>query len=625
MNKVLGAAFVKEGKDGLELTADDLFDRIINLKFVRRGGSSFSIRSDYEPVFGKDGSVGFKRCAEKPDIKVTYKQVAEDVAIGVDIYVTNLFVGGNEKEMFTAEGDPVEWCVIQMGYRAQFPDWTEQERRNNVSQFYDLDNNAMAPGAGKRGGNQITVQIMSGYQQSYPPDKVTYFKGIIGSMQEGLRWDHTEAVLAKGYGELTGDYTEMEAILFRFITRRFIRPSVLHTVKTVKEDGAKDGGGRRVRQTVKIHRGGKWTELVLLKNGLMSVEDAQQFGVLCVASKTLRKKVAANALYGHGLTPSQRKKMRPIPQEAFNRQANEIGGQLALLQQHFPFLRWYETLDGNFYFYHDKDTDKELWSDTYVQKQLADAPVFLPAIYDMTPSGTRTIRCPFISFISPMTTVLFQSRFELGTVTGFFYTPKTNAFLTLISSVEFATVQDGNSMELMCIDLPRVAVDENTGKARMPAGAVDNSPDDAVTIEQLGMKRNLKWTEDKLKVFYPDGDEEEEEEDEDDLPYITEDDDESYINPTWRDAADLLLSSVRPGDWPDGGRPDERDALLAYKSWNTEMFTAGGAFMARGNSIENSPAGIGGETGVKVPLLKTGDEIIVRYPFLPKYLMDEMA
>ena len=38
-----------------------------------------------------------------------------------------------------------------------------------------------------------------------------------------------------------------------------------------------------------------------------------------------------------------------------------------------------------------------------------------------------------------------------------------------------------------------------------------------------------------------------------------------------------------------------------------------------GESFENLPKGIGGRTGIRVPWLRVGDKITVRYPFQPEY------
>ena len=75
-------------------TTEGLFDRIINIKFTRRNGETFTLRSDYEPVF-EGGRVYFKTCQPKPEIRVQYTQY-QATMINVDIFVTNLNILENK-------------------------------------------------------------------------------------------------------------------------------------------------------------------------------------------------------------------------------------------------------------------------------------------------------------------------------------------------------------------------------------------------------------------------------------------------------------------------------------------------------------------------------------------------
>jgi hypothetical protein len=639
MPNALGAAFVRTGKKSLELTAEDLFDRIVNLKFIRKSERSFTLRSDYEPVFHKDGTISFRTCAQKPDIKISYKQVAGNVAIEVDIEVTNLFIGGGDREavenMYAADGDPVQWCIIQMGYRRQFPDWTKVEKTTDLARFWDLNNNNITSESEVRLGRQILVQILTGYPKTYPPDRVTYFKGIIGTLENGLRWKHTEGELAKGYGdpEFPNDYSEIEEVLFQFVTRRFIRAGIQHIAETVQDftnqEALFDVAEKKFEQKVRIYgfkdydnagsnavnrlrasdtmsskapSDTEWTELPLLENGIMSVENANKFGVICAVSKTLRS-MAANSLYGYGLTAEQAAALRPIPATPFNNMQDTVGGQLVAIQQHYPFIRWYELIDGSFYVYHEKDTDEDLWSDPFIKAMQKDNMQFLPAVYDITPSGTRTIRCPFISFISPMMTVVFQSRFTIGTLAGFYYPSRTNAYLAITAAIEFATVQDVNLMELTCVDLPphEIEVSED-GEITINE---PTQPDETPEVAKMQEQRNMQWIEQNLSVVLH--------------KTAAMETDSRWENIVKND----VLADVRPERWPEGQVFDEALALGALKKWNLDYFDENKDYMKRGNSIENDPSGIGGRTGIKVPWLKVGDQIVVRHPFQSEYPEDE--
>jgi hypothetical protein len=687
MRKAAGGTCIRTGKASLELTADDLFDRIINLKFIRKSGRHFTLRSDYEPVFHRDGTISFRTCSQKPDIKINYKQVAESVAIEVDIEITNFFTGDRDKEsvesMNTADGDPVQWCVIQMGYRRQFPDWTKIKDTTDLARFWDLNNNNITSESEVRRGRQILVQILTGYPKTYPPDRITYFKGILGTLENGLRWNHTEKELIKGKGygdsEFPDGYSEIERVLFQFVTRRFIRASVQHIAVTTQDFTNQEAFSNVVKKKFEqkvliygfkdynnagpnaVHRlqssittasrapaDTEWTELPLLDNGIMSVENAYKFGVICAVSKTLQS-MPENALYGYGLTKRQAAALRSVPAAPFDDMQDTIGGQLTAIQRHYPFIRWYELTDGSFYFYHEKDTDKDLWSDPFIKEMQKDNTHILPAVYDITPSGTRTIRCPFISFISSMTTVVFQSRFTIGTLVSFYYPPRTNAFLVIIAAIEFATVQDSNLMELMCVDLPPHEIEASktgeidVGESKQtdetpnetpgatpgktpgetpgkPPSATPNEPPDETPDEtpgetpeaaQVQQPRDLQWFEKTLKV----------------VPHKTgaTDTDSRWANIVEKE----LKPSFKAENWPEGQMFTEALALNALKDWNPEYFDPDGTYMKRsdavlyGKSIENNPSGIGGRTGIEVPWLKTGDKIIVRYPFQSEYPDDE--
>lgn len=622
---------LRSGKDSMEMSSRDLFDRIINLKFIRASGRAFTVRSDCEPVFHKDGTVSFKKCTQKPDIKITYNQVAETTAVEVYIEIRNFQIEGADSTgqrwgnyteetdangvISVAGGDPVETCVIQMGYRAQFPDWTDENHRNNIDQYYELNNNAVtASGSGgevKR-PQQLVVQIQAGYPVSYPPERRLLFKGSVGGFDTGLRWEHTADDLVTGFGDagFPDGLSEIEAYLFQYVTRRFVKSGIVHRQRTEKKvvetDGEEEYG---YAQTVEMNEGGEWIKVITGENGIMSVTDAKKYGIECHCSRRLRS-VRANALYGYGLTKKQAALLRPVPPAMFDDLQETVIAQLNALQQHFPFLRWYVLNNGNYFLYHDRETDRELWTDAFVKKEQESA-VILPAVYDITPQGVRTIRCPFVSWVNPTTTVLFRSRFSKGTFTGYFYPVKTKAFLVITSSVRFATVEDENEMSMTCVDIAEKdapAVDPATGRVipKSPEQA-DRTPE----LSRLQQERYLQWTEKTLDV-------------------VLHKTGATNTDSRWANIVEKELKpSFRPESWPEGQAFTEALALGALKSWNPEYFDPGGRYMKRsdaryGISIENAPSGIGGRTGIEVPWLKAGeDRIVVRYPFQAEYPDDE--
>jgi hypothetical protein len=334
----------------------------------------------------------------------------------------------------------------------------------------------------------------------------------------------------------------------------------------------------------------------------MSIENANKFGVICAVSRTLRS-MPANALYGYGLTAEQAAALRPIPATPFDTIKDIIGGQLVAIQQHYSFIRWYALPDGSFFFYHERDTDEDLWSDPFIKAFQKEDILFLPAIYDMTPSGTRTIRCPFVSFISPMMTVVFQSRFTIGTLVSFYYPPRTNAYLVITAAIAFATVADENMMELMCVDLPPHEVEvRETGEITVKEL---KKPDETPEVAQMQERRNMQWIEQTLSI-------------------VLHKKNAMETDSRWENIVrNDVLVDARPERWPEGQILDEALALNSLKEWNPDYFDESKSYMKRGNSIENDIAGIGGRTGIKVPWLKEGDKIVVRHPFQSEYPDDE--
>ena len=129
-----------------------LFDKVINLKLIRRSGDSFCIRSDYEVAYTRGGQPYFIPIRQKPHIHVQYKQVANETVTDVSVRITNLFIVNEDvgNDIFAQTGDPIVRMEIQMGYRGQFPDWTQpplafdtetsaEGADNRLRMFYNMD------------------------------------------------------------------------------------------------------------------------------------------------------------------------------------------------------------------------------------------------------------------------------------------------------------------------------------------------------------------------------------------------------------------------------------------------------------------------------------------------------
>jgi hypothetical protein len=219
-------------------------------------------------------------------------------------------------------------------------------------------------------------------------------------------------------------------------------------------------------------------------------------------------------------------------------------------------------------------------------------------IYDISMGGTRTIRCPFIAFINPMTTVFLQSRYTIGSLVGFYYPPKQNnaAYQVMTAQIEFETTGDANLMELQVTDIDK----EYAPEVNPETGEVTPS---VIIKTQEQRNENVDpdaWWEFSIEVL-------------------------TYPNETgtgrWQNiAVNLLLPNVQGWDEP----PTMERMLTDLKEWNGDYFTDDYIDAQRGVSPENMSACF--HVDFRLPYLykynqsKGGPDIItVRTPYMPSY------
>lgn len=227
MNNKKDSVFSSADYDNENFTG--LFDRIINIKFTRKNGETFTLRSDYEPVW-ENGGLYFKTCQPKPEIRVQYTQY-QATLINVDIFVTNLNIiesmKGNEDEsmlnagitavtgsnttnqgnetnqpndVLTRLGNHVTKAEIEMGYRGQFFNWAQHKTTVFTrDQDYNAFLNLQIPGEGLdikqlaqaqsmfKAYRKCSVVVEWATNISNPPDRITQFHGYIGSTDAGFQ------------------------------------------------------------------------------------------------------------------------------------------------------------------------------------------------------------------------------------------------------------------------------------------------------------------------------------------------------------------------------------------------------------------------------------------------------
>lgn len=604
-------ARVKTGKETVTLTSEDLRDRIINLRFTHKAKKSgdtpktFTIRSDYEAVFTPAG-FQYVVCAQKPAIKIEYVQVANKTAIEVNVDVTNLFI--ENPSDFDQKGEPIQHIEVQMGYRAQLPDWTKTPwAAYPIEDFYALkDNDTTTELQGRVSPTKLSLMVLSIEQLNNPPDRVTRFRCVVGTLENGLRWLFDEASLKQYISEQKSrtwkgktPVNNLPDTFMAMVSRRFVRSSLRHDIdvtKTQKPD--KDGKLIDViTKTVTIYdRKLNVVATPTLTDGIMSATDADNYGTLVYLSRVLWY-TPIEELPNWGLTDSEVSQSVPDEHPMMTDMYDTAPAQLKAIAKQYPFIRYYVLMDGNYYAYHVKESSQEFFSDPYVAQQQIEGIVKIPAVYDITWGGTRQIRCPFFSLVGSGQTVAFQARYALNDLTGNFYfpTPDNNCFLVLLSAVSFSTTGKENMMTLTCVDV------EGTYKpVTYPDGSIVpvSIPEDVPP-----MARSKYWKKQDLTVV---------------SGYKG---DAGTIDSSWHDLVQRLLQSAPLDKWD--AAPSATDALDALQAWNADnLFTT--------SRLSDYPSMESALLGRDLPALYSkednpissgnADVVHIYYPFLPDAL-----
>ena len=624
-DSLASAAYIAEGKDLVNNTGSSLlFNRIINIKFIRKkpdknGSNYFCIRSDYEPVYHADGSVQFIKCGQKPAITISYDQVASSTVINVKIKVESLFIDRTiaGEEIDAAGGNPVVSAVVQLGYIDEFPRWDLAGPEVSSDAFFDMDNDAFDGKNGFMTGKLLNVQILYAYSESNPPDRSWVFVGTIGTFDVGFRWNHTMADLTPGYGndKFPGGKSKIEMMLYQWITRRFVRPGVEHVAAAVQVPSTGHAtvttAAVRVKNYAKfrpdtklIPDTGGFTTLVPDADGLMTPADADAIGVQCVCSEYLRSMSSADIPRYGVLQPDMAVAEASKSAVAgigagfllFDEPYETMQSQLNGITNHYTFIRYRMMLDGSLFLYHVDEDSSNFITDPAIKLKQAGA-IKLWAVYDITMSGMRVIRCPFRQLIDPMTTVLFQSRYRITDITGNYYQPAVthDAFLVILSSLEFSTTGPENTLTLSCVDIPSVqapVVNYETGAVTVVPGEPASAQHYSSDPTQAKADYEKSWVESTLTVGV--------------FPY-------DAVDLRWIDIAKSIIASASPSDWPSG-LPTLSLALADLASWNSAGPWNSGR-MVNSNGFASPENGLVPGLSVSIPWLYSGDKVIIRQPY----------
>ena len=410
----------------LTLTQDAIFDRIINVQFIRQNDETFTLRSDYEIVFDKAGNYVFKKCSVKPDISISYTQVNNNTAISVKLNITNFHIQSaiNEpsNEKFSAGSNPIVRVIIQLGYFNQFPVFTDPRSGLTKEDYYNL-----LPRTENDLFRTIDCRVLGIYPVKLPPDGVTLFDCVVGNIEVAFhsaqdRTDTSIAALKKGI--------TLQDYLYEMITRRYPRGYVPQRSLFLDNTLAKT-----------VTQGSGANEVTFDYTGPMLRESADKYGVKCFLSP-----MAAETAFKDG-NGREMNVIPPLPQ------LPSVTAAFFHMQEIFPALRYLALPSGNYVVYHKDENATSIAASLREQGEVK--PVqSLPAIYTITYSGLRVITCPFTTLVTPFQELSFSSTYNLGNLISYFYAPEkgNETFYAINCTISFATTGDANVMEILSSD-----------------------------------------------------------------------------------------------------------------------------------------------------------------------------
>lgn len=409
---------VLTGKDTYKSDATFIFDKVINLQFIRKGGETFTLRSDYEVVNLKDGTYYFQRMQIKPEIKIDYEQVAENTAINVRIQITNFHMFGlqSEKlESLSAVNNPIQFIKVQLGYFSQFPNFASPDSQLTITEYNSMSGSAVA-NSEANGVKELTCQVLAAYPTKMPPDSITMFDCVVASIDNVF---HTKQLP----GDATLGITEgmsVEKYLFNAITKRYAR--CLMTNKIFSGLALTGGEGNYV--------------------GAMSDSDANLYGVKCILSNGVKGMVFKND-DGNAFKPPA------IPQFS-----NVSKAFYAIQRNVLPTLRFFCTYSGDYVVFLSSESANEIVSSVDIKVLTPTDGPSIPAIYSQTFGAVRSISCPFYTLLNPFQKIEFSSRYNTANMVGYYYQPESgnDEFYSIRCVISFSTVGDENEMLITSVD-----------------------------------------------------------------------------------------------------------------------------------------------------------------------------
>lgn len=454
-----------ERKLAKNLTAGDMFDRIINLKLrcinvdkdsPQKGMTeTFVIRSDYEMIYSDNGLLidgttyptmknqcVIRRCSMKPSIKVQCKMVSTSTGTNIDVFINNFFMlteDGKHIRSFNNSQYKIDTVEIVMGYWGQF----KNNKPATPDEYFTLK--------AENGADKITLTgAIVVTTDKLPPDSTLHIKGFVGDIYSSpvaVSEIKTADVALKN--PVTSSGKGFERVCFDMITRRYLNK---HSFTDQKGDEIKVGKRNvAVSDIASFPVPVKFDE----KTGLMSEEDAKKYGVKVYLSKEAKKLAIPKAK-----DENDEEKDKTIYFEAGWTAGQTVGRLMSFMEAELGYT-FNNHGDVLIYCAREVTDPEELYKAFDADGMYNDTPLTnkalygnkLPAVYNINVDTVATIVCPFFTFLEPFQYVEFASRYAITSLVGYFasYAPTIYRFLVINATITFATVDDVNEVQMTAV------------------------------------------------------------------------------------------------------------------------------------------------------------------------------
>lgn len=462
--KSSSAVFIKD-EQKLNLTQNDLFDKIINLKLtcydIKTGKrEAFVIRSDYEIIYPDadlpiDGNIipylrnncVIRRCTYKPSIKVQCKMVSTNTGISTEVYVSNFFMltqDGQHLRSFNNSQYRIETVEIAMGYWGQFRIGKESEYRvPSYDEFFTIKAQNGADKLTLTGAIVVTTDKL-------PPDSVLHIKGFVADI-------YSSPVAVSGVNTpqkakknpVTSSSKSFAKIAYDSITRRYLNKHSLTDGEVT--DIIKSRNNIPVSDIENFAIKVSYDK----ETGMLSEADAEKYGTKVYLSKGVEDIEIPKVKDSEG---------KEVNKEFYFELGWTIGQTVARLTSflctdiNFTFNKNGDVL---LYLTEEANDPESLYYDffkagMYDNSILANKSLYdskLPAVYNINIDAVATIVCPFFTFFEPFQKIEFATRYALTSMVSYFasYAPTVYSFMIINALISFATVDAINEVQITAV------------------------------------------------------------------------------------------------------------------------------------------------------------------------------